>query len=38
MDNDLVVKEGWLKRNWKWAVPVIIVFIFIPCLLLISNS
>ncbi|QOG03441.1 cytochrome c oxidase assembly factor Coa1 family protein [Flavobacterium sp. MDT1-60] len=38
MDNDLVVKESWLKRNWKWSVPTTIVFIFIPALLLTSNS
>ena len=38
MDNDLVAKETWLKRNWKWSVPAIIIFIFIPGLLLTSNS
>lgn len=38
MDNDLIVKEGWLKRNWKWSVTATIVFIFILGLLLTSNS
>lgn len=38
MDNDLVAKETWLKRNWKWSVPATIIFIFIPGLLLTSNS
>ncbi|OXA82565.1 Cytochrome oxidase complex assembly protein 1 [Flavobacterium aquidurense] len=38
MDNDLVEKEAWLKRNWKWSVPLTLVFIFIFGLLLTSNS
>ncbi|KQX15037.1 cytochrome c oxidase assembly factor Coa1 family protein [Flavobacterium sp. Root420] len=38
MDNDLIVKETWLKRNWKWSIPAAIVFIFILGLLLTSNS
>lgn len=38
MDNDLIVKEGWLKRNWKWSVPATIIFVFILSLLLTSNS
>jgi len=38
MHNDLVEKENWLKRNWKWSVPAAVVFIFILGLLLTSNS
>jgi hypothetical protein len=38
MDNDLIVKESWLKRNWKWSIPTTIIFIFILGLLLTSNS
>ena len=38
MNNDLVEKEDWLKRNWKWSVPATILFIFILGLLLTSNS
>ena len=38
MHNDLVAKETWLKRNWKWSVPATVVFIFILGLLLTSNS
>lgn len=38
MDNDLIAKETWLKRNWKWSIPATIVFIFILGLLLTSNS
>lgn len=37
MDNDLVAKGTWLKRNWKWSVPTV-VFIFILSLFLTSNS
>lgn len=38
MDNELVEKESWLKRNWKWSVPATILFIFIPGFFLTSNS
>ncbi len=38
MDNELIEKEIWLKRNWKWAIPLTIAFIFILGLLLTSNS
>ncbi|MFB3390011.1 cytochrome c oxidase assembly factor Coa1 family protein [Flavobacterium sp. LAR06] len=38
MDNELVEKEIWLKRNWKWSVPATILFVFIFGLFLTSNS
>jgi hypothetical protein len=38
MDNELVEKETWLKRNWKWSVPTTILFVFILWLFLTSNS
>ncbi|MNR03112.1 Cytochrome oxidase complex assembly protein 1 [compost metagenome] len=38
MDNELVEKEIWLKRNWKWSVPSTILFVFIFGLFLTSNS
>ncbi|MET0946127.1 MAG: cytochrome c oxidase assembly factor Coa1 family protein [Flavobacterium sp.] len=38
MENELVEKESWLKRNWKWSVPATILFIFTLGLFLTSNS
>lgn len=38
MENELVERESWLKRNWKWSVPATILFIFIFGLFLNSNS
>lgn len=38
MENELVERESWLKRNWKWSVPATILFIFILGLFLTSNS
>ena len=38
MENELVEKESWLKRNWKWSFPATILFIFTLGLFLISNS
>ena len=38
MDNELVEKESWLKRNWKWSVPATILFVLIFSLFLTSNS
>lgn len=38
MDNELVKKENWFKRNWKWSVPTTILVIFIAGLFLSSNS
>jgi len=38
MDNELVAKETWLKRNWKWSVSATLLFAFILRLLLTSNS
>jgi len=38
MDNELVEKETWLKRNWKWSVPATILFVFIFGLFLASDS
>ena len=38
MDNELVEKESWLKRNWKWSVPTTILFVFILGIFLTSNS
>ena len=25
MENDLIEKENWLKRNWKWVLPIILI-------------
>jgi len=38
MDNELIEKESWLKRNWKWSVPATILFVLIFSLFLTSNS
>ncbi|MNR39756.1 hypothetical protein D3C85_1579880 [compost metagenome] len=38
MENELVEKESWLKRNWKWSVPTTILIIFTLGLFLTSNS
>ena len=38
MENELVERESWRKRNWKWSVPATILFIFIFGLFLNSNS
>lgn len=38
MENDLVAKETWFKRNWKWAAPATFVLIFLLGLLLTSSS
>jgi hypothetical protein len=38
MDNDLIEKKIWLKRNWKWSVPATILLVFIFGLFLTSNS
>ena len=38
MDNDLVAKESWLKRNWKWLIPATVVFISIIGIIYSSNS
>jgi hypothetical protein len=38
MENEIVEKESWLKRNWKWSVPATILFIFILGFFLNSNS
>jgi hypothetical protein len=37
MENELVEKDNWLKRNWKWSVPATILSIFILGLFLTSN-
>ena len=38
MDNELIEKKIWLKRNWKWSVPATILLAFIFGLFLTSNS
>jgi len=38
MDNELIEKKIWLKRNWKWSVPATILLVFILGLFLTSNS
>lgn len=38
MQDELVERKSWLKRNWKWSVPATILFIFILGLFLTSNS
>lgn len=27
MENDLIYQKSWLQRNWKWALPLLIVVI-----------
>lgn len=38
MENELVKKESWLKRNWKWSIPATILIISIFGFFLTSNS
>ncbi|SHL26485.1 cytochrome c oxidase assembly factor Coa1 family protein [Flavobacterium saccharophilum] len=38
MENELVEKESWLKRNWKWSIPTTILIISIFGFFLTSNS
>jgi hypothetical protein len=38
MDNDLIEQKNWFKRNWKWFVPVTVLFIFVLGLFLTPNS
>lgn len=38
MDNDLVRKENWLKRNWKWFLPTSTFFLLLFAFLLTINS
>ncbi|MEN2402091.1 cytochrome c oxidase assembly factor Coa1 family protein [Flavobacterium sp. MC2016-06] len=40
MDNDLVEKENWLKRNWKWFLPssVLILLLFVFSLAATSEN
>lgn len=38
MDNDLIEKENWLKRNWKWFLPSILIFILLIGIMAASTS
>lgn len=38
MNNDLVIKESWLKRNWKWFLPTTILSLFIFGILITSTT
>lgn len=38
MENDLVEKENWLKRNWKWFLPSTLFCILLIVLLASSTS
>jgi hypothetical protein len=38
MDNELIVKESWSKRNWKWFLPTILLSFFVLVLLITSTN
>ncbi|WP_339626767.1 cytochrome c oxidase assembly factor Coa1 family protein [uncultured Maribacter sp.] len=27
MSNELIIRNNWFKRNWKWFVPVLLIFL-----------
>ena len=27
MDNELIVEKSWIKRNWKWFLPITLLFL-----------
>jgi len=37
-DNDLIVKENWIKKNWKWFLALTIVFLLLLAVILASTS
>ncbi|OXA86788.1 cytochrome c oxidase assembly factor Coa1 family protein [Flavobacterium hercynium] len=37
-DNDLIVKESWIKKNWKWFLALAIVFLLLLAVILSSTS
>ncbi|WP_166921119.1 cytochrome c oxidase assembly factor Coa1 family protein [Flavobacterium poyangense] len=38
MNNDLIEKESWFKKNWKWSLPSSLLLIALFTLLLSVNS
>ncbi|MDL2143875.1 cytochrome c oxidase assembly factor Coa1 family protein [Flavobacterium tructae] len=38
MENDLIEKENWFKRNWKWFLPSAFLCIFLIGILAASTS
>jgi hypothetical protein len=38
LENDLIEKENWLKRNWKWLIPSILFCVLLIELLASSTS
>ncbi|MFB9077678.1 cytochrome c oxidase assembly factor Coa1 family protein [Flavobacterium procerum] len=38
MDNDLILKKSWLKKNWIWVVFSLFSTMLLFCILLNSNS
>lgn len=37
-DNDLIVKESWIKKNWKWFLALTIVFLLLLAFILSATS
>lgn len=38
MDNELIVNQNWIKRHWKWVLPMTILLILFFILLIPSTS
>jgi len=38
VDNELIVKENWIKRNWKWFLALAIVFLLLLIIIVSSTS
>lgn len=37
MDNELIIKKSWWKRNWKWFIPVFVLGFFLIVGLLLNS-
>lgn len=38
MDNQLIVKKSWWKKNWKWSLPTLVLLFIIVIGLILSLS